>query len=235
MMNIYYIRHADPIYNPDSLTEFGYKQAELLKNKFENIKLDEIYTSTSNRAILTAAPTAKMKGITPIRLPWANESVIWKNFAVEDDGKKKWCFCTEKYRELFIKPEIVALGSKWYNHPSFARTSFRNGMMDFEKSFDEFMLGLGLEHDREKQLYKVVKPNNKNIAFFAHGGCGMLFLSNMLDISYPYFSMHVSGHMTTGITVIQFEEIGDYVIPKLSVYNETPHLFKENIKNEYEI
>lgn len=235
-MNIYYIRHGDPVYNPDSLTDFGLKQAELLKSKFKDIDLDEIYTSTSNRAILTAEPTAKMKGIQPQRLAWANESAIWKNFAVQDGDAKKWCFSVDKYRELFVKPEIVALGSKWYNHPAFARTPFRDAMMDFENNQDEFMANLGFVHDREKQLFKQTKTNdNKNIAIFAHGGCGMLFLSSLFDMSFPYFSMHVSGHMTTGITIIQFEKVGAYYLPKLSVYNETPHLFKENVKNEYEI
>ncbi|MBO6263170.1 MAG: histidine phosphatase family protein [Clostridia bacterium] len=44
-MILYYIRHGDPIYDPDSLTELGHKQAEALANRFALYGLDEIYCS----------------------------------------------------------------------------------------------------------------------------------------------------------------------------------------------
>ena len=57
-MLFYYIRHGEPIYEPDGLTELGFKQAEALALKFKHIDFSKIYSSTSNRAILTAKPTA---------------------------------------------------------------------------------------------------------------------------------------------------------------------------------
>ena len=62
-MRFFYVRHGEPIYNPDSLTEFGKKQAETLSRRFLTIGLDEVYSSTSNRAIQTAAPTCKALGL----------------------------------------------------------------------------------------------------------------------------------------------------------------------------
>ena len=32
-MLLYYVRHGDPIYNPDSLTELGHSQADALDRK----------------------------------------------------------------------------------------------------------------------------------------------------------------------------------------------------------
>ena len=44
-MVIYFIRHGDPNYEDDCLTEKGVKQAELLAERVKNLKLDEVYFS----------------------------------------------------------------------------------------------------------------------------------------------------------------------------------------------
>ena len=56
-MLFYYVRHGDPIYNPDSLTEFGHAQAEALAKRLSILGFDKIYASSSNRARQTAEPT----------------------------------------------------------------------------------------------------------------------------------------------------------------------------------
>jgi probable phosphoglycerate mutase len=48
-MILYYIRHGDPIYNPDSLTPRGHRQAEALAKRFGVYGLDRIFTSDSMR------------------------------------------------------------------------------------------------------------------------------------------------------------------------------------------
>ena len=60
-MILYYIRHGDPIYNPDSLTPKGQKQAEALAKRFGLYGLDRIFTSDSTRAVQTAKPTSFYK------------------------------------------------------------------------------------------------------------------------------------------------------------------------------
>ena len=92
-MIFYYIRHGDPIYDPDSLTELGHKQADALSKRLSLYGLDEIYVSTSNRAKLTAQPTCEALGITPIECAWAHEALAWERYAVKcEDGAERWCF-----------------------------------------------------------------------------------------------------------------------------------------------
>ena len=76
-MILYYIRHGDPIYNPDSLTELGHKQAKALSDRLKLYGLDEVYVSSSNRARQTAEPTCFALGKEPIVLDWANEAYVW--------------------------------------------------------------------------------------------------------------------------------------------------------------
>ena len=55
-MLFFYIRHGDHIYNPDSLTALGQKQADALARRLSVYGVDRIYASSSNRAIQTAKP-----------------------------------------------------------------------------------------------------------------------------------------------------------------------------------
>ena len=59
-MLLYYIRHADPIYNPDSLTPLGERQAEAVGRRLASHGVDKIFASSSIRAQLTAKPLGEM-------------------------------------------------------------------------------------------------------------------------------------------------------------------------------
>ena len=73
-MIFYYVRHGDPIYNPDSLTPLGELQADALAKRFSRYGVDEIFASSSNRARLTAEPTCKLLNKEMKILDWCNES-----------------------------------------------------------------------------------------------------------------------------------------------------------------
>ena len=57
-----YVRHGAPIYDPDSLTPLGHRQAEAVGKRLALYGLDRIYASTSARAIQTAKPAAELLG-----------------------------------------------------------------------------------------------------------------------------------------------------------------------------
>ena len=50
-MLLFYVRHGDPIYDPDSLTPLGLKQADALAKRLCRYGIDEIYSSSSNICI----------------------------------------------------------------------------------------------------------------------------------------------------------------------------------------
>ena len=113
-MFLYYVRHGQPIYDPDSLTEEGMRQAEALSKRFKRTGLDEIYSSTSNRAILTATPTAKALGKEINLVDWAHEGKVFEEISARDNsGTLTWSFFINEYKTLFISDEVYSLGSKW--------------------------------------------------------------------------------------------------------------------------
>ena len=101
-----YVRHGDPIYSPDSLTELGHKQAEALTLRLKDAGIKEIYSSTSTRAVMTATPTAEMLGLPIKQLDWCHENHAWRDFAITlPDGKRKWCWqdAETRIRESLIR------------------------------------------------------------------------------------------------------------------------------------
>ena len=73
-MILFYIRHGDPIYKPDQLTPLGHRQAEAVAKRLALFGVDEIYASTSTRAMQTAQPTCELLGKEPILLDWMHEN-----------------------------------------------------------------------------------------------------------------------------------------------------------------
>ena len=61
-MRILIIRHGDPDYKNDTLTEKGKREAQLLANRLKKEKIDRVYTSPLGRAKDTCAYTAKALG-----------------------------------------------------------------------------------------------------------------------------------------------------------------------------
>ncbi len=232
-MLFYYIRHADPIYQPDSITPLGARQAEALAKRLALFGLDKIYVSTSNRAIQTAQPTCELLKIVPELLDFCNESYAFNEFSIIDEqGKKRWIFEDARYRRLLASAEVRQLGDKWYMHPVFGEEKFRSGIERIHREADRFLLSLGYEHDINESVYKVVRPNNDRVALFAYAGFGILFLSYVLDISFPEFSIHFD-MCHTGMTVIEFAEVEGYAIPKVKVWSDDAHLYREGLPLNY--
>ncbi len=229
-MLLYYIRHGEPIYDPDSLTPLGERQAEALSKRLARYGVDKIYSSTSTRARMTAKPTCEALSLEPELLAFAHENLAWHDFTVpKENGKgRTWISCTPKMRDLFNSKAIRDLGDRWYEHPDIREYHYENGVHRVYDAADAFLKDLGYEHVRYTGKYKVINGNDKRIAFFAHAGFGEAFLSAVLDIPYPMFCTHF-GLCHSGMTVIDFSEENGYSIPKVRTLSSDSHLYHENV------
>ncbi len=229
-MIFYYVRHGDPIYNPDSLTPLGYRQAEAVGRRLSQHGLDKIFASTSNRAILTATPTAEMLKKEITTLEFANENLAWAELTVERNGKKTWIFGDDQIRKLFSDPSVLSLGFDWFTHPELA--PYEKGIRRVQNEVNEFFKALGYEHIQNTGTYKVLASNNERVAMFAHQGFGIAFLSAVLDIPYPLVAMHMDmSH--SDVTVIEFAEKDGIAVPKMLMLSNDSHLYKEGLPTKY--
>jgi probable phosphoglycerate mutase len=233
-MILYLIRHGDPIYDPDSLTPLGHKQAEALANRMALYGLDEVYASSSTRAQMTAQPTCERLGKDMRILDWANEGRVWEYYSVKNrDGSSSWAFHSREYIKKFHSKNWYVFGEKWYDCHDFAETKLAEGVKFMNENADAFLSALGYVHDRENACYKAVNGNNRRIALFAHQGFGLAFLSSILDIPYPFMCTRFDlGH--SSVTPIYFsDEKEEIVYPKALQLSNDSHLYKEDILTGY--
>lgn len=231
-MLFFYIRHGDPIYDPDSLTELGHRQADALVRRMECCNPVRIFASSSNRAIQTAEPTAKRLGKEIEILDWCNEGYAGDDFGITNEsGKWEWCFSNEKMKRSFVSGEVRQLDRHWYDHPDFSGTKFKPGIQRVQRESDAFFASLGYRHVPEQGGYLAERPNDDRIALFAHQGFGMAFLSCLLDIPYPQFCTHFD-FSHSSITVISFSGDG-LVIPKVLQLSNDSHIFAAGIETVY--
>lgn len=234
-MLLYYIRHADPIYNPDSLTPLGERQAEALAHRLSAHGMDKIFASSSIRAQQTAQPTAEMCKKDVTVLDWANEGTHYREASVPlENGARTWAMHSAKYKLIFNSEEVRSLGKEWYTHEAFADMTIGDGIKRIQREADAFLAELGYEHDRENNCYKAVRPNDDRVAFFAHQGFGIAFLSSVLDIPYPVFSMHFDLNHSS-MTVIEFKCLpdSDIVIPMVLTLSNDSHLWRDGLPTRF--
>ncbi len=89
-MKIVFIRHAEPDYSVDGLTEKGWREAALLAERVRKWKVDEFYSSPMGRVRDTGKQTYEATGRQPVVLDWLEEF----NYVVEDyekPGNKRLC------------------------------------------------------------------------------------------------------------------------------------------------
>lgn len=230
-MLLFYVRHGDPIYSPDSLTELGHKQAEALVSRMKICNPDRIYASSSNRAILTATPTAEALGKQIEILDWCNEAHSAKAlFYTGSSGDRDWIFRHKESLPILVSEEVRMLDREWYKHPFFHKMPWlEEEMARMRREVDGFMLSLGYRH--EGNGYVVEAPKFERIALFAHQGFGLSFLSTLLDIPYSQFATRFDmGH--SSVTVIEFGEKG-FVVPTVLQLSNDSHIFASDMETKY--
>ena len=232
-MILYYIRHGDPIYDPNQLTPLGERQAEAVAKRLAVHGIDQIYSSPSNRARQTAEPLCQITKKEPQILEWSDETRHYQEMAQDDINGKQWPFRHSVYRNLLNSQEVRDLGQRWYTHPAFADIGVGSAIERIQHETDAFLESLGYEHDLKNNCYHQLRKNNDRIAFFAHEGVGVSIMSCMLDIPYPIVSTHFD--MThTGVTVINFEEKFGSVIPMVLTYSNDSHLYREGLPTKHQ-
>lgn len=229
-MLFYFIRHADPVYDPDSLTPLGKRQAEALAKRLAMHGIDKIYSSTSNRAVMTAKPTCELLKKDMETLDFALESHAWREFTVERNGKRMWIFHDPEIKKILEDPAVAELGHKWYEYPGLGE--YRAGIERVYKDAFDFFKTLGYEHIGNSGMYKIEKQNNERVAFFAHQGFGLAFLSVILGIPYPTFVTRFDlSH--SSMTVINFSEEDGISMPKVLTLSSDSHIYREGLPTKY--
>jgi len=210
-MFLYIIRHGEPDYASDSLTETGIKQAELLSERLTEVKFDKIFSSPLGRAKQTAMPTCIKQKMNFEVLPWLSENLAYDAMATDIDGKKNWWFSVQntKYNTLEGAKKIAAPQTQAIIEAT-------------ASSFDKFLEETG--YKKNGINYQITANKYSRIAFFCHDGISKILLSYALLIPFHIFCSSFSiPH--TGVTVLDFADTKDKITsPRCLTFSDISHL-----------
>ena len=213
------MRHGDPDYKTDSLTELGKSQSKALAESFDLRHIDGIYSSSMNRAIATAQPLAERKNLDINILPWLAE-IGEEGYTNWPDGKRRFL--------ITLPPALLRTGKNYafdYEHACEASglndTRIDSVCQSVEREGNAFLASLG--YIWEGDHYQCSTECRQRIAVFSHNGLLRLWLSILLHI--PLHIMFSSFTMThTGVTVIRFDDIGENIVPVCLTFSDMSHI-----------
>lgn len=177
-MHLYIIRHADPCYDPDSLTETGHKEAAALAPRLREFGVNHVYSSPMTRAKQTASYTAELQGLEIIEKSWLKEL---SHIHIKQNGKDYSIWDT--FGESIRNRQPLPGHDDWYQRPPFDRTEIGDLWQEFRILADQFIAEHG--YTRVNGRYRIDRANNDRIAVFCHNGTLLLFLAHLLEIPLP--------------------------------------------------
>lgn len=222
-MKLIIIRHGDPDYSIDSLTEKGWKEAEILSERISKMDIRDIYVSPLGRAKDTASFTLKKMNRTAIELPWLRE---FAPRVLRPDCEYPRC-CWDWLPQDWMSNENFFSHADWTKSEYFDRASI-NVKEEYKwitDNFDKLLAGYG--YIRDGHFYRVEKSNNDTIVFFCHFGLECILISHLLEIS-PMILWHGLCAAPTSVTTINTEErrkgIANF---RISSFGDISHLYAQ--------
>lgn len=224
-MLLYIVRHGDPIYVTDTLTERGKLQAEAVGKRMYDAGIDRIFSSPMGRAMETAEPACRLLGLTKNIEEWAHE-IGDERLTPYPDGKLKSISTLQNtiYRE---NGNIDLSYEKTYECTGINESSMKSAMEYIIKNGNDFLERLG--YREENGVYRILRNNEEKVALFCHAAFGRAWISYLLHI--PLHIMWSSFEYThTGVTVIEFKNNENgFTAPNCLCYSDMSHLYAEGL------
>ena len=211
-MKIYLIRHGDPDYSTDTLTQAGKAEAQSLAEYLSTVNIDLLFTSPLGRARATAAYSESVLKKQAEVLDWTEEV---KLLAPDGSDFMTWYGNPQHYKDL-----------TYQNNKTWIKV-----IQNIEVESDTLFENLGWKRIAHQYHFLPQKNIKKElqIVLFSHGGFGLTWLAHLLNI--PYHLMWTSFFLhTSSITTILFDERPTSIAtPKVIALSALPHLYKHGL------
>lgn len=214
-MRLLFIRHGDPDYVHDTLTEKGHREAALLAERAEALQLGKCFVSPLGRAQATAGYSMKKLGRTAKTLGWLQEfpARIDLNRAPQlldafpnarkEDGKYASHIVWDIMPSYWGEFSDCMDPARW-RECEISRNSDTVEIYDYVTGeFDKLLMEHG--YIRDGRCYKVEKESTETLTFFCHFGITCVFLAHLWGIS-PFLLWHSLALAPTSVTEIVTEE-----------------------------
>ncbi len=224
-MKLLIIRHGDPDYERDSLTNSGMKEAKALARMLQSVNIKSIYISPLGRAQATANETLNLINNQGTTLPWLTEftHAVKKDRPDSDSDAIAWDWFPSDWMQ---KEEYFSLDN-WYKTPEMVAGNIKSYYDEVCNGLDTLLESAG--YLRKGRMYFSENGNNDTYALFCHFGVEVVILSHLLNIS-PMVLWHATCARPSSITTVVTEErIKGEVSWRMVGFGEIAHLHKENL------
>ena len=182
-MRIIFIRHAEPDYANNTLTEKGFREAESLCRRMEDWKVDAFYSSPLQRALLTAEPLMRKLGREAEVLDWMREFYYPVTDPLTGDRKAPWDF----YPEYWTARPGLYDRERWYEEPVFRENpDYEAAVHALRTGLDGLLRSWGYERTGGYYTFDGSLPAeaaDRTLVIFGHLGANMEAIGYLLGIS----------------------------------------------------
>ena len=211
-MRLIFIRHAEPDYMHNTLTEKGFREARILAERTKNWKVTQFYESPIARAQLTAEPTLEAQNRDAVVLDWMKEFAYGEtpDPTTGEIHHVSWDFMPQWWTEQhqLFDPE------NFYEHPILAQNDgYVKAVHNLRTGMDELLNGYGytrsglyytFDPDKNGKQYET-DDEETTLVFFAHLGANLEAIGYLLHLS-PVQLQHVFYIAPTSISVLNMEK-----------------------------
>ena len=234
-MRLLIVRHGDPDYSIDSLTEKGWRESDYLAeyltkrltDRPEGQRQDDgnvfFYTSPYGRARDTSSATLQKMGRTAEELSWLKEfdHFIWR----PDDATRKripWDWLPKDWTQ----DPLLYEADRWAENELMAEGGIGEAYTNVTEQFDDLLAKHG--YLRSGSYYSVIKPNHDTIVMFCHFGVESVLLSHLWGVS-PLPVWHGFCAQPSSVTTLVTEERREGIaLFRMLAFGETTHLYIHN-------
>ncbi|MBR3806089.1 MAG: histidine phosphatase family protein [Clostridia bacterium] len=224
-MKLIIIRHGDPDYEHDSLTEAGFIEAELLSEKIKKMDVTAFYCSPLGRAQETSKPTLRKMGREAETLDWLRE---FPPQIKGKEGAEELSCCWDWLPTAWtVIPEFFDK-DKWMNVPVYKEAGVPEAYKYVCDGLDTLLEKHG--YVRDGLVYRAERPNEDTVVLFCHFGLECVLLSHVLNIS-PVPLWHGSCAAPTSVTTLVTEERREGVAYfRMGSFGDTSHLYVKDVE-----
>lgn len=218
-MRIIFIRHGNPNYKDDCLTELGHLQAEAAADRLSGEKIDGFFSSSCGRAVETAEHIAARFGAEVTQLEFMRE-ISWRAIDPEET-------IPHNGHPWFLAEELVRKGESlmelnWKQKYPFCRSRLLTSIDKVETGFDNWLAQFG--YIREGEFYRVRGGDDRTVLLASHAGSSTVVLSHLFNLP-PMLLFKAMGPDVTAITEVEFGGAdGELISPNLDLMNDARHI-----------
>lgn len=223
-MKIYIIRHGDPDYEKDSLTEKGFREAEYLSQKIVKTKIDDFYCSPLGRAQATAKPSMEKLHRTYEVLPWLREFAGYVVSPHTGEHRLCWDFAPSDWAD----EEKHYLPDKCFDTPLMHSGNVAEIYEESRQGLDALLKKYGIVREGRHFISTQPEKEDCSIALFCHCIMGLTIVSHLTGVA-PVVLWHNFFLPTSSVsTIVTEKDQYGKIHFRCAQLGDTSHLYINN-------